>query len=43
MSTPTTRQEPARVRPQLEQLQELTQNALAQMRSLIAELRPKND
>ncbi len=35
--------EPARVRPQLEQLQELTQNALAQMRSLIAELRPKTD
>ena len=33
--------DPARVRPQLEQLQELTQNALAQMRSLIAELRPK--
>jgi len=33
--------DPVRVRPQLEQLQELTQNALAQMRSLIAELRPK--
>src|SRR3990172_773477 len=31
---------PARVRSQLEQLQELTQNALAQMRSLIAQLRP---
>jgi signal transduction histidine kinase len=33
--------DPVRVRPQLEQLQELTQSALAQMRSLIAELRPK--
>jgi signal transduction histidine kinase len=33
--------DPARVRPQLEQLQELTQSALAQMRGLIAELRPK--
>ena len=31
---------PARVKPQLEQLQELTQNTLAQMRSLIAQLRP---
>jgi len=31
---------PARVKPQLEQLQELTQNALAQMRSLIAQLLP---
>jgi len=30
-----------RVRPQLEQLQGLTQDALAQMRGLIAELRPK--
>ena len=34
---------PDRVRPQLEQLQELTQNALAEMRGLIAQLRPKND
>jgi len=33
--------DPAGVRPQLEQLQGLTQNALAQMRGLIAELRPK--
>ena len=33
--------DPARVRPQLEQLQELTQSAMAQMRGLIAELRPK--
>jgi len=33
----------ARIKPQLEQLQELTQNALAQMRSLIAQLRPKTD
>ena len=33
---------PARIRSQLEQLQELTQNALAQMRSLIAQLRPKD-
>jgi signal transduction histidine kinase len=31
---------PARVKPQLEQLQALTQNALAQMRGLIAQLRP---
>lgn len=36
-------QNPARVRPQLEQLQELTQSALAQMRSLIAQLRVKSD
>jgi signal transduction histidine kinase len=35
--------DPARVRPQLEQLQELAQNALAQMRGLIAKLRPKTD
>jgi signal transduction histidine kinase len=35
--------EPARVRPQLEQLQELTQNVLADMRSLISKLRPKGD
>ncbi len=35
--------EPARVRPQLEQLQELTQNVLADMRGLIAKLRPKGD
>ena len=34
--------DPTRLRPQLEQLQGLTQNALAQMRSLIAELRPKS-
>jgi signal transduction histidine kinase len=34
---------PAQVKPQLEQLQVLTQNALAQMRSLIAELRPQSD
>ena len=33
--------DPSRVRSQLEQLQGLTQDALAQMRSLIAELRPK--
>jgi len=35
--------EPARVRPQLEQLQELTQNVLTDMRSLIAKLRPKDN
>jgi signal transduction histidine kinase len=34
---------PAQVKPQLEQLQSLTQNALAQMRNLIAELRPQHD
>lgn len=34
---------PAQVKPQLEQLLALTQNALAQMRSLIAELRPQSD
>ncbi|OGO40580.1 MAG: hypothetical protein A2Z04_07205 [Chloroflexi bacterium RBG_16_57_9] len=34
---------PARVKPQLEQLQALTQQALAEMRSLIAQLRPKSD
>jgi signal transduction histidine kinase len=34
---------PAGVKPQLEQLQKLTQNALVQMRSLIAQLRPKSD
>jgi signal transduction histidine kinase len=35
--------EPARVRSQLEQLQALTQNALGEMRGLIAQLRPKTD
>ncbi len=34
--------EPAQARAQLEQLQALTQNALVQMRGLIAELRPPN-
>ncbi len=34
---------PARVKPQLEQLKELTQNALSQMRGLIAQLRPEKD
>jgi signal transduction histidine kinase len=34
---------PAGVKPQLERLQKLTQNALVQMRSLIAQLRPKSD
>ena len=34
--------DPARIRPQLEQLQGLTQNVLADMRSLIANLRPRN-
>ncbi len=34
---------PAQVKPQLEQLLALAQNALAQMRSLIAELRPHSD
>lgn len=33
---------PAQIRPQLEQLQGLTQNALGQMRSLIAQLRPQS-
>jgi signal transduction histidine kinase len=33
---------PTQMRPQLEQLQRLTQNALGQMRSLIAQLRPQN-
>jgi signal transduction histidine kinase len=33
--------DPERLRPQLEQLQVLTQEALAEMRSLIAELRPQ--
>ena len=33
--------DPARIRRQLEQLQELTQNVLDDMRSLIAKLRPK--
>jgi signal transduction histidine kinase len=32
----------AQLRPQLQQLQTLTQNALSQMRSLIAQLRPQN-
>ena len=35
--------DPTRIRPQMEQLQELTQNVLADMRSLIAKLRPKGD
>jgi signal transduction histidine kinase len=35
--------DPARLRPQLEQLQELTRSALQQMRGLIAELRPLKD
>ena len=35
--------EPARIRPQLEQLQLLTQEALAEMRSLIAQLRPQKE
>jgi signal transduction histidine kinase len=34
--------DPTRIQPQLERLQELTQNALAEMRSLIARLRPKS-
>jgi signal transduction histidine kinase len=34
---------PAGVKPQLEQLQELTQNTLAQMRGLIAQWRPKSE
>jgi hypothetical protein len=33
--------DPQRLRAQLEQLQSLTQNALAEMRSLIANLRPR--
>jgi signal transduction histidine kinase len=33
--------DPGRLRPQLHQLQLLTQNALAEMRSLIADLRPR--
>jgi len=35
--------DPDRVRPQLEQLQALTQNALAEMRGLIAQLRPQKE
>ena len=35
--------DPARVPPYLAQLQEMTSGALAQMRSLIGQLRPKND
>ena len=35
--------DPARVPPYLAQLQEMTTNALAQLRSLIGQLRPKND
>lgn len=35
--------DPARIRPQLEQLQALTQAILAEMRNLIAQLRSKND
>jgi signal transduction histidine kinase len=33
---------PAQIRPVMEQLQGLTQNALGQMRSLIAQLRPQD-
>ena len=33
---------PDRLRPELEQLQTLTQSALEEMRSLIAELRPQD-
>ncbi len=35
--------EPARLKPQLELLQRLTQNALAEMRGLIAKLRPARE
>jgi signal transduction histidine kinase len=35
--------DPARVPPYLDQLQEMTSNALAQLRSLIGQLRPRND
>jgi len=35
--------DPARVPPYLDQLQEMTTSALAQMRSLIGQLRPKAD
>jgi signal transduction histidine kinase len=35
--------DPARVPPYLNQLQEMTTNALAQLRSLIGQLRPKSD
>jgi signal transduction histidine kinase len=35
--------DPARVPPYLDQLQEMTTSALAQMRSLIGQLRPKHD
>jgi signal transduction histidine kinase len=35
--------DPASVRPQLEQLRQLTHHGLAEMRSLIAQLRPKPD
>ncbi len=35
--------DPARVRPQVEQLRTLTQNALAEMRGLIAKLRPASE
>ncbi len=35
--------DPSRLRPQLERLYELSQSALAEMRGLIAQLRPKND
>ncbi len=35
--------DPERLQPQLEQLQTLTQNALAEMRSLIADLRPREN
>ena len=35
--------DPDRLRPQLEQLQTLAQNALAGMRSLIADLRPQDN
>jgi signal transduction histidine kinase len=35
--------DPTRIRPQLEQLQELTQNVLADMRSVISKLRPRDN
>ena len=34
--------DPTRIRPQMEQLQELTQNVLTDMRSVISKLRPKS-
>lgn len=39
----TLERDPDRLRPQLEYLQSLTQNALAEMRGLIAHLRPQNN